>query len=76
MVSLYSGACAGLLVALDNAGGSALSPAFNLNLVGVQLGSGHWSGSMELGFMAALSGTNKVYMLGSRLVSISLNYAW
>ena len=33
-------------------------------------------GSMELGFMAALSGTNKVYMLGSRLVSISLNYAW
>lgn len=76
VVSLYSGAGAGLLVALDNAGGSALSPAFNLNLVGVQLGSGHWSGSMELGFMAALSGTNKVYMLGSRLVSISLNYAW
>lgn len=76
IVTLYSGVGAGVLVALDNAGGSAFSPALNLNLVGIQLGWGHWSGSVDLGLMAALSGGNKIYMLGSRLVSFSLNYAW
>lgn len=76
IVTLYSGAGAGVLVALDNAKGSAVSPALNLNLVGVQLGWGHWSGGIELGLMVALSGGNQVYMLGSRLVSFSLNYAW
>lgn len=76
IVTLYSGAGAGLLVALDNAGGSAFSPAFNLNFVGVQLGRGPFSGSIELGAMLALRNGNNVYMLGSRLVSVSFNYAW
>ena len=76
VTTLYSGAGAGMLVALDNAGGCELSPALNLNLVGIQLGWGHWSGSIDLGLMLALSGGNKIYMLGSRLVSFSLNYAW
>ena len=76
IVTLYSGAGLGMLVALDNAGGSAFSPAFNLNAIGVQLGWGHFSGSVELGAMLALSGGNKVYMLGSRLASVSFNYAW
>ena len=76
MVSLYSGLGAGLLLAFDNAGGSALSPALNLNFIGIQVGKGHWSGGMELGFMAALSSPHKIYMIGSRLVSVSLNYTW
>lgn len=76
IVTLYSGAGAGMLVAFDNAKACELSPALNLNLVGVQLGKGHWSGGVELGLMLALSGGNKVYMLGSRLLSVSLNYAW
>ena len=76
VVSLYSGLGTGLLLALDNAGGSALSPALNLNLIGIQLGRGHWSGSVELGAMIALSGAYKIYMVGSRLLSFSLNYSW
>lgn len=76
IVTLYSGAGAGMLVAFDNARGCEFSPALNLNLVGIQLGRGHWSGGIELGLMLALSGGNKVYMLGSRLLSFSLNYAW
>lgn len=76
IVTLYSGAGAGVLFALDNAGGFELAPALNLNLVGVQLGCGHWSGSVDLGLMSALSGGNKIYMLCSRLLSFSLNYAW
>lgn len=76
IVTLYSGAGAGMHVALDNAGGSAFSPALNINILGVQLGRGHWSGGIELGALFALNGASKVYMLGSRLLSFSLNYAW
>ncbi len=76
IVTLYSGAGAGMLVAFDNLGGCEFSPALNLNFVGVQLGWGHWSGGVELGAMLGLSGGNKIYMLGSRLLSVSLNYAW
>lgn len=76
ITTLYSGVGSGLLLALDNAGGSAVAPALNLNFVGVQLGWGHWSGSVELGAMIALSGGNSVFMLGSRLLSFSLNYTW
>lgn len=75
-VSLYSGLGAGLLVALDNQGGCELAPALNLNLIGVQAGHGHWWGAAELGLMSALRGTDKIYMLGSRLISFSLNYRW
>lgn len=74
--SLYSGLGAGALFAFDNQGGSAYSPALNLNFLGVQVGKGHWSGGLELGLMAALSSGYKIYMLGSRLVSVSLNYRW
>lgn len=76
IVTLYSGAGVGLLMAFDNAGGSGFAPAINLNLVGVQLGWDHWSGSVDLGMMTAATGTRAIYMLGSRLVSFSLNYAW
>lgn len=75
-VQLYAGAGIGPLFAFDNARNLEVAPALNLNLLGVQVGKGHWSGSVELGGLTALSGANKIYMLGSRLVSISLNYSW
>lgn len=75
-VQLYAGAGIGPLFAFDNARNLEVAPALNLNLLGVQVGKGHWSGSVELGGLSALSGANKIYMLGSRLVSISLNYSW
>ncbi len=74
--SIYSGVGAGLLVAFDNARNSALAPALNLNFVGIQAGRGHWYGSAELGMMNALSGGHKIYMLGSRLLSVSVIYRW
>ncbi|MBO6097130.1 MAG: hypothetical protein J6P56_07470 [Bacteroidales bacterium] len=75
-VRLYSGAGIGVLVAWDNAGGKDLAPALNINSIGVQVGKGHWSGSVDLGLMAALKGTDRIYMFGSRLLSVSVNYRW
>lgn len=75
-VRLYSGLGAGLLVAFDNERHAEAAPALNLNFLGVQVGRGPWSGSVELGLMAALKSGNDIYMLGSRLVSISVNYNW
>ena len=75
-VRLYSGLGAGLLIAFDNERHTEAAPAFNLNLLGVQVGKGPWSGSVELGLMAAMKGANDIYMLGSRLLSVSVNYSW
>lgn len=76
LVNLYSGVGLGALMAFDNESNCAFAPALNLNFIGIQIGKGHWSGSAELGLMAALSSPHKIYMLGSRLVSVSLNYSW
>lgn len=75
-VSLYSGLGIGLLTAFDNAGGFVPAPALNLNLIGVQVGHGHWFGTAEIGLMNALKGGNVIFMLGSRIVSFSLVYRW
>ncbi len=75
-VSLYSGLGLGLLVAADNSPAAEFAPAFNFNTIGVQAGKGHWSGSFELGALAALTGLNTIYLVGSRLFSISVNYSW
>ena len=75
-VRMYSGIGAGILLAMDNDGGFEVAPALNLNLVSVQVGKGHWYGALELGMLNALLGASKVYMAGSRLVSVSLNYKW
>ena len=50
--------------------------AFNVNLIGIQVGAGHWYGALDLGMMNAFAGETRIYMLGSRLVSLSINYAW
>ncbi|MBQ3941548.1 MAG: hypothetical protein II676_01730, partial [Bacteroidales bacterium] len=70
---LYSGLGAGLLCALDNQGGAEFAPAVNINLFGVQVGKGPISASVELGALNSMF-KSRVYMLGSRLVSVSLNY--
>lgn len=75
-VELYAGIGAGLLVAFDNKGDAALSPVLDLNILGVRAGKGPWWGAVEFGGLNALTGANTIYLLGSRLVSISLNYRW
>ena len=75
-VSLYSGLGAGLLTAFDNIGGFGISPAWNLNLLGIEIGRGPWSGAAELGFMTAVADSHRLYMLGSKLISVSINYRW
>ena len=76
LFTLYSGVGLGLLTAFDNAGGAEVAPAFNLNFFSVQVGKGHWSGTLELGMLNALRNPNRVYMVASRMLSVSVNYAW
>jgi hypothetical protein len=75
-VQLYGGSGIGLMVAFDNSKRSEMAPVLDLTLLGVQVGKGHWSGAVELGGMISLRDATKVYMLGSRLISVSVNYAW
>lgn len=73
-VELHSGVAAGLLFAFDNKGGLELSPALDLNFLGLQLGDGPLVFGLDLGMLNALLGGPKVYLAGARLVSVSLNY--
>lgn len=73
-VELHSGVAAGLLLAFDNKGGAELSPALDLNFVGIQLGNGPLTAGLDLGMLNALTGGSKIYLVGARLVSVSLNY--
>ena len=75
-VNLYAGLGFGALVAFDNNKGVEASPAFNINLFGVWMGKDHWGGALELGALNALMGGDRIYMLGSRLISVSVNYRW
>ena len=75
-VRLYSGLGAGVLLAFDNSYNLEVAPVFNLNSVGIQLGKTHWCGSLDLGFMASMQSIHRIYMMGSRLVSVSVNYRW
>ena len=73
-LTIYSGIGAGVLLSVAQSVEAAF--AANLNLVGIQLGKGHWSGSVELGLLNAFNGNFDIYMLCSRIVSVSLNYSW
>lgn len=75
-VSLYSGFSLGLLMAFDNQGQFELAPALDLNFIGVRVGNGPWGGFLNLGALNALRGANDIYMFGSRLVSVGVNYTW
>lgn len=75
-VSLYSGLGAGM----DISGGTetdykgrrtVVAPALNLTFIGVAAGYKCWFATFELGMMAALTSGQNIYMLGSRLMSVS-----
>lgn len=74
-VRLYSGLGAGLLIAWDNERNTETAPAFSLNLIGVQVGKGPWSGSFEINPMISQKGDN-IYLVGARIFSVSVNYSW
>ena len=75
-VRLYSGLGAGVLFAFDNAGGLDVAPAVDIQTIGVQIGKTPWCGSIDFGFLSALKNAHYIYMFGSRLVSVSVNYRW
>ena len=73
---LHSGVGLGALFAFDNKGGAQLAPAIDLNFFGFQAGKGPLKVGVDLGMLNALTGGKKIYMLGSRLLSVSLNYSF
>jgi hypothetical protein len=75
-VRLYSGLGAGMLAAWNNSDDGETLPVFDVNTIGIQIGKGHWCGSVDLGLMVALKNVHHIYMAGSRLVSVGLNYRW
>lgn len=75
-VELHSGLGIGVLFAFDNKGGLEAAPVADINLIGVQLGQGPLRIGLDLGMMDSMLSSSKIYMLESRLVSISLNYTF
>lgn len=75
-VNIYSGVSAGLLLASDNLGQFELAPALDLNFVGFRFGKGNFGGFVNIGMLSALSGANSIYMFGSRVLSVGVNYIW
>ena len=76
LVRLYSGLGAGLMLAFDNTDGFAAAPSFNLNLIGAEVGRGHWGATAELGMLNSLTGPYHVYQLGTRIFSFAVYYKW
>ena len=74
LVNLYSGLGLGVGIASDNSNAVEAGAAFNLNLFSVCVGNDRWFGSLELGMLNSLQNQNRVYMLGSRLISASVGY--
>ena len=79
-VTMYSGLGAGLLV---NTGSetdylgrrTVCAPAIDLTLYGISYNwDAHWCTSFELGGLNALNGKNEIFMLASRIFSISVGY--
>ena len=76
VIRLYSGLGAGAMIAFDNKGGHAFAPSFNLNLIGTELGRGHWGATAEIGMLNSLTGVYHIYQLGTRVFSFSVYYKW
>ena len=51
---------------------TALAPLVNVTLLGLRVGKGRWYGSLELGAMVSMIDMNEIYMLGSRLGTVSV----
>ncbi len=73
-VNLYSGISVGFNTAFDNTGAVEIAPALNLNLFGLCVGRNHWFGSFEVGLLNSLISQQKIYMVGSRLMAVSVGY--
>lgn len=76
-VSLHSGVAAGVNIntgsEIDLSGRkTALAPSLYLNFFGVSAGYKWVFASVDLGAMVALEDMNRIYMLGSRLLSVSV----
>lgn len=78
-VNLYSA----LLFGLNINGGSETdmygrkvdcSPAFGFTALGVSVGNNHWFGAAEIGGLNALMSKDEIYMIGSRLFTVSVGY--
>mgnify|MGYP002855302660 FL=1 len=76
MVRLYSGLGAGAVLAFDNLGEFKAGFALNLNWIGIEIGKGHWGGTVELGMLNSLSDVYHIYQAGSRLISFGAYYKW
>ena len=76
MVRLYSGLGAGSILAFNNAGEFRAGFALNLNWIGIEIGKGHWGGTVELGMLNSLSDVYHLYQVGSRLISFGAYYKW
>ena len=74
-VRLHSGLGLGVNLAFDNMGGFVPAAAFNLNFFTVQAGKGNWYGAVELGMLNAMN-KERMFLLGSRLVSVSVGYTF
>ena len=78
-VNLYSGLGCGLLI---NGGSelnfrgqkTACAPVVEITALGVQVGDDHWFGTAELGGLNALTALTDIYMLASRIFSVSIGY--
>ena len=74
-VRLHSGVALGVNIAFDNHSGRVeAAPALNLNAFGVEVGKGNFYGCLDIGALSAMNSNGTIYMLGSRLLSVSLNY--
>lgn len=54
---------------------TACAPVLNLTAYGISVGFGHWFGAFELGGLNCLIGKQEIYMVGSRLLSLSIGYS-
>ncbi len=76
-VNLYCGLGAGMLI---NSGSetdyrgrtTAVAPVLNLSLLGLSIGRDMFFGTFELGGMFSLTNGKEIYMVGSRLFSVSI----
>lgn len=79
MVTMYSALYGGLLVnggtETDNKGRkTACAPVFGLTAYAVSVGDDHWFGTFELGGLNSIVSKGEIYMVGSRLVTLSVGY--
>lgn len=78
-VSLYSGLGAGVNI---NTGTetdyrdrkTAIAPALSLTVLGMNVGNEQWFGAVEFGGLYSLMNIHEVYMLGSRMFTVSVGH--